>query len=125
MLKLTEITRRSTTGVTVSSILLNRHAMAKVEKAPDDAEHGPCVRILSDEAPTMTCKGSVDELHEQIRKIEARESGDPEATADAVAGLVALVEALAARVEELEKKQSSSLTMKDLEPLAATGKLAG
>lgn len=124
MLKLTELQRVSTTEVEPTQILLNRHAIAKVEDV-FVAQAGPCVKIYSDELPTMTCKGSVEALHEQIREVEAKEAGAPEAVADAIAGLVALMEALTARVEELEKKQSSSLTMKDLEPLAAIGKLAG
>lgn len=97
MLKLTEIKRRSTTEATASPIRLSRHAVTKVEEATD-VQFGPCLKILSDEMSTMLCEGSMDEFDKQIRELEARENGD----ADAIAGLLALVEALTARVEELE-----------------------
>lgn len=104
MLKLTEIKRRSTTETEISPILLSPLVIAKVEEGTD-SQHEPCVKILSDEVPTMTCEGSVDALHEQIRAMEAKENGD----ADAVVGLLALVEALTARVEDLEKKMLATM----------------
>jgi hypothetical protein len=97
MLHLTEITRRSTTDADAAPIRLNRHAISKVEEVAD-AKDGPRLKIYSDELPTMTCQGSLEALDEQLRELEARENGD----AGAVAELVALIEALTARVGDLE-----------------------
>ena len=101
MLRLTEITRE-VTGVPPDCrvVLLNPHVIVKVEPHEEHGIDGPCVKITSDEQPTMICLGTVAELDEQFVAMEAKEAA---AEVLAVTGpLIEQIKRLTSKVEALE-----------------------
>lgn len=106
MLRLTELNRRVAGEVPpANEVLVNPYIITKVEAHEEHGVDGPCVKVYSDEMPVMVCLGSVAELGEQLRAMEATE-----AAAEVLAvtrPLIEQIKRLAERMAALEKDASA------------------